>query len=284
MMMSQTLYRIRNWSDVFENSQSRQYQRLTWTPLPNKHDGKSYRRLMSMADGPALYGAWVLLVQVSSKCPERGVLADQDGPLDAEDLSHKTGAPAELFARAFEVLTQPKIAWVEAVSLPADQQHANSGSTAALRNMPLQRLEQTDPSSVICLPLSEALPEKIRAKIPADWFTTTADPHKFDGADGSEPSVFDSISHTEMLSDPKAMHDWWRYQLGHPAPVLGREAVWCLVSLALGLKFANPKSTKWKSRIGVWANAIRHGYWTQAGPYIDRAEKLLRPIIFTEAK
>lgn len=283
MMMSQTLYRIRNWSEVFENSQSRQYQRLTWTPLPNKHDGKSYRRLISMADGPALYGAWVLLVQVASKCPERGVLADQDGPLDAEDLSHKTGAPAELFARAFEVLTQPKIAWVEVVPLPADQQHANSGPTAAPRNMPLDRPDLN--YSVISLQSSEAkaLLEEIKDKIPADWFATTGEPLKFDGADGSEGSVFDPISREEMLADPKAMHDWWRYQLGHPAPVLGRETVWCLIALALGLKFGNPKK-RWRSRLGVWSKAIGSGQVTQAKPFIERAEKLLRPIIFTEAK
>lgn len=140
------------------------------------------------------------------------------------------------------------------------------------------------PSSVICLPLSEALPEKIKEQIPADWFTTTSEPLQFAGADGSEASVFEPISREEMLADPKAMADWWRYQLGCPAPVLGREAVWCLLSLALGLKFANPKCKKWKSRIGIWANAISHGFWPQAGPYLDRAEKLLRPIIFTEAK
>lgn len=282
--MSQTTYRIRRWSEIFENSQSRQYQKLTWTPLPNKHDGKSYRRLISMADGPALYGAWVLLVQVASKCPQRGVLADDDGPLDTEDLSHKTGAPAELFAKAFEALTHPKIAWLEVVSPTADQQHANSGPTAALGNMPLDRLDQTYPSSVICLRSSEALPEKIKERIPADWFTTTSEPLQFAGADGSEASVFEPISREEMLADPTAMADWWRYQLGCPAPILGREAVWCLLSLALGLKFSNPKSKKWQSRIGVWANAIRHGYWQQAGPYLDRAEKLLRPIIFTKAK
>ena len=141
-MTAARTYCIRRWSEVFENSQSRQYQRLTWTPLPNKHDGKSYRRLISMADGPALYGAWVLLVQVASKCPQRGVLADQDGPLDAEDLSHKTGCPAEVFAKAFEVLTNPKIAWLEVVSLSADQQHTNSGPTVALGNMPLNRTEE----------------------------------------------------------------------------------------------------------------------------------------------
>ncbi len=128
----------------------------------------------------------------------------------------------------------------------------------------------------------EALPQKIREQISDDWFAKTAEPRKFDGADGSEASAFDPISRDEMLSDPSAMADWWRYQLGRDDPLLGTEPAWCLVALALGLKFSNPKSTRWKSRIGAWANAIRRGWWNQAGPYLDRAEKLLRPVVFGE--
>ena len=71
-------YRIRGWVELFENAQSRKCARLTWVPVPNKHDGKSFRRLMGLPNGPSLYGAWLLLLQVASKCPERGVLADED--------------------------------------------------------------------------------------------------------------------------------------------------------------------------------------------------------------
>ncbi len=126
-----TRYRVRNWSEFFENAQSRKYQRLSWVPIPNKHDGKSYRRLIAHDDGPALYGAWLLIVQVASKCPVRGVLADADGVLDADDLAAKTGCPASLFAKAFELLTHPKVAWLEVEQLPADSQHTNSGPTVA---------------------------------------------------------------------------------------------------------------------------------------------------------
>lgn len=110
---------------------------------------------------------------------------------------------------------------------------------------------------------AKALLEEIKDKIPSDWFATTGEPLKFDGADGSEVSVFDPISREDMLADPKAMHDWWRYQLRHPAPVLGRETVWCLIALALGLKFANPKK-RWRSRLGVWSTAVGSGQVSQA--------------------
>lgn len=110
-------YRIRGWDELFENAQSRKCARLTWVPVPNKHDGKSFRRLMGLPNGPSLYGAWLLLLQVASKCPERGVLADEDGPLTAEDLSLKTGCPESLFAEVFTELVSNKIPWLMAERL-----------------------------------------------------------------------------------------------------------------------------------------------------------------------
>lgn len=137
-----TRYRVRKWADLFENAQSRKIDRLSWVPIPNKHDGKSYRRLIAHDDGPALYAAWVLIVQVASKCPTRGVLADADGALDTDDLAAKTGVPASLFARALEVLTHPKIGWLEAELLPADSQHIGSGLPDASTDAALNRTER----------------------------------------------------------------------------------------------------------------------------------------------
>ncbi len=37
-------YRVRDWGVHFENSRSRDYKKLDWVPIPNKHDGKGYRR------------------------------------------------------------------------------------------------------------------------------------------------------------------------------------------------------------------------------------------------
>jgi hypothetical protein len=107
-------YRIRRWDELFENAQSRKTGRLSWVPVPNKHDGKSFRRLMALPNGPAIYGAWILTLQVASKCPERGVLADADGPLTAEDLAVKTDCPETLFDEVFAELTSEKIPWLEA--------------------------------------------------------------------------------------------------------------------------------------------------------------------------
>lgn len=129
------LYRVRDWEAHFENSRSRTYKRLDWVPIPNKHDGKGFRRLIAGEHGPALFAAWVLIVQVASKCPERGVLADEDGPLDADDLCLKTGCPAIVFEQAFEVLSSSKIGWLEVEQLPDDCQPPVSTLTDAVSTL-----------------------------------------------------------------------------------------------------------------------------------------------------
>jgi hypothetical protein len=110
--VTKNVYTIRDWDDHFEVSQSRKCKRLHWVGIPIKHDGKSFRRLMLMEGGIEIYGAWILLVQVAAKCPVRGVLADADGPLDAEDLAIKTGCRPELFENAFKVLSDNRIGWL----------------------------------------------------------------------------------------------------------------------------------------------------------------------------
>jgi hypothetical protein len=107
------VYSIRDWNDHFEVSQSRKISGpLSWVGIPCKHDGKSFRRIMMMPDGPEIFCAWILIVQVAAKCPQRGVLADADGPLDTTDLFVKTGCPDTIFAKALKVLEEPKIGWI----------------------------------------------------------------------------------------------------------------------------------------------------------------------------
>lgn len=107
-------YRVKDWDKHFENHESRKVKRSYWVPIPNRHDGKSYRRIASHPDGVQVFAAWILILEAASKMPERGVLADEDGPLDAEDLSSMTGFPAAIFEAAFRLLPQDRIGWLEA--------------------------------------------------------------------------------------------------------------------------------------------------------------------------
>lgn len=118
------VYSVREWARHFEVAQSRKLTKsMTWVPTPCKHDGKSFRRIMLMPDGAAIYGAWMLIVQIAAKSPVRGVLADTDGPLDASDLAVKTGCPESVFERALSVLCSNKIGWI------VGEQWESSGSS-----------------------------------------------------------------------------------------------------------------------------------------------------------
>jgi len=139
------LYRIKDWNERFETAQSRRCKVLNWVAIPNSHDGAGYRRLMARDDATAIYGIWVLIVQVASKCSPRGTLANGSNPLTAIDLHFKTGAPEKDFETAFEVLSSPEIGWLEVVdSVPGCLDSEPAPST--IDQTPDTQPNQTDPT------------------------------------------------------------------------------------------------------------------------------------------
>lgn len=113
-------YSVKDWDQYFETAESRKLRSTRWVPVPNKHDGKGYRRVTQHPQAVQIFCAWNLILQVASKMPIRGVLADRDGPLETEDLSAKTGYPAAIFQTAFDFLSGPSIGWL----IRDDQQSA----------------------------------------------------------------------------------------------------------------------------------------------------------------
>jgi hypothetical protein len=125
-----TLYTIRNWDKLYENAESRKLKTLKFVPVQNKHDGKSYRRLLNLRenlpelqDGLRMFAAWILILQIASKCAKRGVLADEDGPLTAEDMALKTGASEEVFQCTLNVLSGNDFRWIEATEIPEPREN-----------------------------------------------------------------------------------------------------------------------------------------------------------------
>lgn len=111
------MYRIKNWEKHFEISQSKRVEgALSWVPVPTKHDSLPFRRIMAMDDGPAIFGAWVLILQVAAKCKVRGMLGElsEDGPVEfgPGELAMMTGCPSLIFSRALEVLTSKGVGWI----------------------------------------------------------------------------------------------------------------------------------------------------------------------------
>lgn len=108
-------YKIKNWSEYFENNRSKTVKDLHWVPIPNKHDGERYTKIMLHENGAKIFSAWILLLQVASRCQPRGSLVRSNGtPYDSEALSLKTRAPAEWFDISIPFLME--IAWLETVA------------------------------------------------------------------------------------------------------------------------------------------------------------------------
>lgn len=106
------LYRIKNWEDHYENNRSRTVKDLAWVPIPNRHDGESYARIMAHKDAAEIFTVWILLLQVASRCHPRGTLLRNDGkPHDPESLSIKTRARQEWFEKSLPVLKE--MSWLE---------------------------------------------------------------------------------------------------------------------------------------------------------------------------
>jgi len=112
--------KIKNWNEHFENAHSRKVQKAAWLPLPNKMDGKGYRRIVAMKDSTEIFTAWIIILQVASKMPERGSMVDEDGPITVEDLSIMSGFSEAIFKKAIPVLKSAKIAWLEDDSIEVE--------------------------------------------------------------------------------------------------------------------------------------------------------------------
>jgi hypothetical protein len=67
------LLRVRDWNTLYENSRSREIDRLKWFPVPNDLSADSYVELVAHEDGSAHLGVWIALLMVASR-PALGVL------------------------------------------------------------------------------------------------------------------------------------------------------------------------------------------------------------------
>jgi hypothetical protein len=124
------MWRIRNWNDTFENSQSRKYGSISWVPIPNRHDTDGYTRLIEHEHGAMHYGAWIALVQLASRCKPRGTLRRGDGrPHDLESVARITRIGAHVFAQAIPRFLSVEIGWLENMEELPREKWEQTGST-----------------------------------------------------------------------------------------------------------------------------------------------------------
>jgi len=110
------ILRVKDWADHFENNRTRDLKTLNWVPVPNKHDGDGYTVLVDHKNGAAHLGAWMVILQVASKCDVRGTLMRTNGkPHNAMTLSRITGITESVLDEAIKRLTDDEIGWLEVV-------------------------------------------------------------------------------------------------------------------------------------------------------------------------
>lgn len=108
-------YQVKDWNKHYENNRSRLISDLTWLPIPNGHDGEGYCIVMAHQRAAEIFSAWILILQVASRCSPRGLLVRENGkPLDAATLAMRTRAKTDWFEMAFPILLE--IGWLEQVA------------------------------------------------------------------------------------------------------------------------------------------------------------------------
>ncbi len=109
-------YRITDWGERYEIAQSRKCKKMNWVAMPNSHTGNGYSVVAQHERAEELFTAFILLVEVASIMPERGLLVSDGGkPITAKNLAFRTHFPAEIFSLAFRELTKEDIGWLEVV-------------------------------------------------------------------------------------------------------------------------------------------------------------------------
>lgn len=99
-MEAKPIYSIAKWRSTFETADSRRHKVLTWVSVPNDLSSNGYHELVSQFEdrAPALYGAWIALVMIASKCCVRGILCTSNAaPFTATKLSFMSHFPSTVF-------------------------------------------------------------------------------------------------------------------------------------------------------------------------------------------
>jgi hypothetical protein len=108
------IYHIKNWQKIYENNRTRELKKLDWIPIPNSQDGEGYTLTMAEKDGPQLLGAWMVILQVASRCGERGtLLRDTKKPHNSDSIARLTRFPSNIIQRALDWFSSEEMQWIE---------------------------------------------------------------------------------------------------------------------------------------------------------------------------
>jgi hypothetical protein len=214
---------IKDWDTFYEVKGSHRPTREVvyhWVAFPTKHDGKSYRRLTRHVDGERAMLAFVMMVEVAAKMPKRGVLADENGPLTAEDLSDMTGWEVSLFELGFKLLSNIRINWIESVACP-DKSGVVGSSPATLQDITRQdRKICVEPPKATPTPADTRRPEEI----PFPEFPTSGNPRTWLLTDAWISELSTAYSGIDVRGECRKAHAWIKANIGRRKTARGMKA------------------------------------------------------------
>jgi hypothetical protein len=147
-----TTYAIKDWDQTFENRLSRRLETLRYVSITNKQDADAFVQLMRTPSGIIAYGIFIALVQIGSKCPERGKLTDDKGDWTPARFARRFGTPAKVVETAFDLLMSPEIGWLVDANT-VQSAHANRTPSAhdahTARTSSAQQAQPTEGGTVV---------------------------------------------------------------------------------------------------------------------------------------
>lgn len=165
------------WNTRYENNRTRDMKSMQWVPVPNKHDGMGYTELMDHDDAMSHMGAWLLILQVASKCPQRGLLIDDRGrEITSRSLARMTRGESTVFDAAIPRLVD--IGWLTWVDIEEMTQPSeitglasNCGETAGKLPGNVDRIEENgiEQNGMCDKKVIDELLKELRSKIRKRW-------------------------------------------------------------------------------------------------------------------
>ena len=125
------MYAIRDWTELYENAETKKRLNLGWVLVPNRHDSLAFCRLMAKGEqGLIIFGVWNLVLQLASRGRQsrRGLLCSDCGEAyTAEDIAVKTRAAVDAISPALNELVE--LGWL--IEIDPSVSHADSSASHA---------------------------------------------------------------------------------------------------------------------------------------------------------
>lgn len=113
---------------------------LLWVPLPIKLNGNGYVHLMSLDDGPSIFGCFISIIEIAASCKPRGELWRAAGiPHSSRTLAALIRQAPAVVDRMLSVCSSQDCDWIEVTEIP--QEGAEIPQEGAVL-LPLQVLQE----------------------------------------------------------------------------------------------------------------------------------------------